>query len=155
MGEWGVMGDQPKSAGVLSRDEVQSYLDHAIEKWRGIRADDSHPHHDLAPFYIDAFQSARVSLLGGMLPVEAQSVQSRGPQSRGPQSKPLAHPHPEEKTEHMRQRERAKQLADTAKDLQGGRMPPFSVRRKPRPVHTQYSRDVEHGVGALFAIRKR
>lgn len=63
--------------------EVCSYLDKAIDRWRSIRDRDAavigqaFPHHteteveeliSAAPYYIDAFQSARASLFGSTKP---------------------------------------------------------------------------------------
>lgn len=42
---------------------VQRYLDAAIRAWRAKRDDGD----EVAVYYIDAFQSARVSLLGNLL----------------------------------------------------------------------------------------
>lgn len=56
--------------------EIESYLDSSIRRWRAIRdGSEAVPKgieeaefRAMAPFYVDAFQSARVSLLGGPLP---------------------------------------------------------------------------------------
>ena len=45
-------------------DAVKDYLDMCIDKWRGIRDNPADLHRRLAPGYIDAFQSVRVSLFG-------------------------------------------------------------------------------------------
>lgn len=50
---------------------TEEYLDGAITKWRRIRdgeEDCTQIQIDMAPMYIDAFQSVRVSLLGQTLP---------------------------------------------------------------------------------------
>jgi hypothetical protein len=52
------------------REQMREYLDEAITSWRAIRNDENHEHKDLAPYYVDAFQSVRVSMLGTMLPKE-------------------------------------------------------------------------------------
>ncbi len=56
---------------------IRGYLDNAIKAWRTIRDDDRPPVTKaraesvlMAPHYIDAFQSVRVSLFGETLPIE-------------------------------------------------------------------------------------
>lgn len=46
--------------------DVERYLDETIMHWRGIRDGDT-PLAGVAPCYVDAFQSARSSLLGRTL----------------------------------------------------------------------------------------
>lgn len=48
----------------LTEERVASYLDGAINRWREIRDSEDHEHKAIAHYYIDAFQSVRVSLLG-------------------------------------------------------------------------------------------
>lgn len=65
----------------MTEDEILTYLDGAITKWRLIK----HKHSDdfvpnklhMAICYIDAFQSVRDSLFGEVLPVEAPSTPSK------------------------------------------------------------------------------
>ena len=54
----------------LSAAVVERYLDNAIRAWRRIANSEDHPQRDLGPYYVDAFQAARESLLGETLPVE-------------------------------------------------------------------------------------
>lgn len=51
------------------RKPLRVYLDEAIRNWRVIRDTEGHEHAAIAPCYIDAFQSVRVSMLGEVLPV--------------------------------------------------------------------------------------
>ncbi len=56
-------------SGYLPRADVQSYLDEAIAFWRARRKEEGRtPSAALAQGYVDAFQSARVSLIGEALP---------------------------------------------------------------------------------------
>ena len=48
---------------------VKQYLDDAITFWRIKRDKENEP---LAPAYIDAFQSVRISLFGELLPVKEE-----------------------------------------------------------------------------------
>lgn len=48
---------------------VKEYLDNAITFWRIKRDNENEP---LAPAYIDAFQSVRISLFGELLPVKEE-----------------------------------------------------------------------------------
>lgn len=57
----------PENASPPVCGDIRDYLDAAITKWRVIR-DAEGEHADIAPFYIDAYQSARVSLVGELLP---------------------------------------------------------------------------------------
>lgn len=55
----------------FDRESVRRYLDDGIRHWRGIRAlPASDPLVDMAPYYVDAFQSVRISLFGEPLPEE-------------------------------------------------------------------------------------
>ncbi len=61
----------PKTAIVtLTRQEVQEYLDKCIESWRRNRdkARAGSAYHEMATHYVDAYQSARISLIGELLP---------------------------------------------------------------------------------------
>lgn len=51
----------------MQEDAVRDYLDSVIRMWRRQR-DESGSLAEVAPCYIDAFQSARASLLGERLP---------------------------------------------------------------------------------------
>lgn len=62
----------PKKEIVLNVDEVQDYLDLAIRGWRNVSNNSDHPSFELAPYYIDAFQSVRLSLLGDLLPLDGK-----------------------------------------------------------------------------------
>ena len=57
----------PRLDAVLRVEDVASYLDDVISRWRQIR-DYGDTFADKAPHYIDAYQSVRVSLLGETLP---------------------------------------------------------------------------------------
>lgn len=64
--------DEAKSGTMVA---VLGYLDNAIKAWRTIRDDDRPPATkaraesiEMAPYYIDAFQSVRTSLFGETLP---------------------------------------------------------------------------------------
>lgn len=48
-------------------DEVKVFLDYAIRRWREIRNDPMHQHHDKAPCYIDAYQSCRMTIFDELL----------------------------------------------------------------------------------------
>lgn len=52
----------------MREDFVREYCDDMITRWRAIRDDPDHELSDVAPCYVDAYQSARVSLLGELLP---------------------------------------------------------------------------------------
>lgn len=88
--EHGIEAHDDGSAGLIDREmrdmvsatEIAAYLDAAIRRWRGVRDESPAAVSDsggapsiapwaMAPFYVDAFQSARVSLLGSPLPEEA------------------------------------------------------------------------------------
>lgn len=60
------------SDGGLPIKVVENYLDNAIRSWRRISANADHKHFDIAPYYVDAFQSARLSLLGETLPLDTE-----------------------------------------------------------------------------------
>lgn len=49
-------------------EEVKAFLDHAITHWRDQRDDPESQFHDIAIYYVDAFQSVRMSLFGELLP---------------------------------------------------------------------------------------
>ncbi len=54
---------------VLTKQEVQEYLDKCIRKWRQERdSGKSEQTRSVAIYYVDAFQSVRISLLGELLP---------------------------------------------------------------------------------------
>lgn len=56
---------------LFTPDAVRNYLDDAIRSWREQR-DEHEPgtdQHVMGVYYVDAFQSMRVSLFGEMLPV--------------------------------------------------------------------------------------
>jgi len=53
----------------FTEKDIKDYLDGAIRNWRKIR-DESVVDSHIAPYYVDAFQSVRVSLFGEMLPKE-------------------------------------------------------------------------------------
>ena len=55
---------------IIRNEDVKNYLDNAIRNWRKILKDKNHKNHNIAIYYCDAFQSARVSLLGEALPKE-------------------------------------------------------------------------------------
>ena len=55
----------------LNTQEVKDYLDNAIRKWRKRRDEEKDP---IAVYYVDAFQSVRVSLLGELLPDESEEA---------------------------------------------------------------------------------
>lgn len=48
----------------LNEEEILEYLDKSIEKWRNINNDPQHEYNHMAIYYIDAFQSVRVSIFG-------------------------------------------------------------------------------------------
>ncbi len=48
----------------FTQENVKEYLDDAIKKWRKIGKEKDHDFKDIAIYYIDAFQSVRVSLFG-------------------------------------------------------------------------------------------
>lgn len=52
----------------VTTDRIQDYLDGAITNWRRIAVTPSHEHNAIAIYYVDAFQSARQSILGSTLP---------------------------------------------------------------------------------------
>lgn len=56
----------------MSEEEIKEYLDESIRYWRNER-DRGGAMSDMSPFYIDAFQSVRISLFGKALPVEYKS----------------------------------------------------------------------------------
>ena len=56
----------------MEKTEVQAYLDGAICKWRSIRDDKTNKLHGIAPMYIDAYQSARSSIVGESLPTNQE-----------------------------------------------------------------------------------
>lgn len=47
--------------------EIKDYLDEAIVYWRDVRDTGSGDEAEMAPFYIDAFQSVRMSIFGELL----------------------------------------------------------------------------------------
>lgn len=49
----------------MTPDEMKAYLDNAIINWRKQRDEENN---DIAQYYIDAFQSVRVSVFGELLP---------------------------------------------------------------------------------------
>lgn len=52
----------------LTNKEALEYLDNAIRYWRSVKDARGHLDEDLAVYYIDAFQSVRLSLFGELLP---------------------------------------------------------------------------------------
>ncbi len=62
----------------FEEDEIKAYLDRAICSWRkkrdSVHLDSGHDDHEIAVYYIDAFQSVRMSLFGELLPVEDKDV---------------------------------------------------------------------------------
>lgn len=50
----------------FTENDVKAYLDKCIRKWRK-RRDTRGADHEVAPYYIDAFQSVRTSLFGEIL----------------------------------------------------------------------------------------
>ncbi len=58
---------QEDGAVPLTPEAIKGYLDDTITRWRLLRDADGE-HSDLAPAYIDAFQSVRTSLFGEILP---------------------------------------------------------------------------------------
>ncbi|RLI54444.1 MAG: hypothetical protein DRP09_13045 [Candidatus Thorarchaeota archaeon] len=50
----------------FTKKDVQAYLDYAIRHWRKARSKGNR----VAKYYVDAFQSVRVSLFGKLLPKE-------------------------------------------------------------------------------------
>jgi len=52
------------------KEDLRIYLDNAITEWRRIRDTPDHKSAEMATYYIDAFQSVRVSMVGGRLPVD-------------------------------------------------------------------------------------
>jgi len=57
----------------FKRKDVKAYLDKCIRKWRRIGNDKSDLKKEMAIYYIDAFQSVRISLFGELLPKEEKS----------------------------------------------------------------------------------
>ena len=51
----------------LTNEKALEYLDDAIKYWRSVRDARGHLDQDLAVYYIDAFQSVRLSLFGELL----------------------------------------------------------------------------------------
>lgn len=51
----------------LTEDALKEYLDERIESWREKSLSDGY-NSKIAVYYIDAFQSVRISLLGKLLP---------------------------------------------------------------------------------------
>lgn len=52
----------------FTKDEIKKYLDHCITLWRE-RRDSSGSQAEMAVYYIDAYQSVRVSIYGELLEV--------------------------------------------------------------------------------------
>lgn len=50
-------------------DDLRTYLDDSIWAWRRIGDDPNDENQRIAAYYVDAFQSVRVSLLGDLLPL--------------------------------------------------------------------------------------
>ncbi len=50
-----------------TRQEIKDYLDEAIVTWRDHRDSGTGDEAEMAPFYIDAFQSVRMSIFGEIL----------------------------------------------------------------------------------------
>lgn len=59
--------------GSVATGFIEDYLDNAIRSWRRIANDADHKHFDIAPYYVDAFQSVRASLLGETLPLDEET----------------------------------------------------------------------------------
>lgn len=58
--------------------EYQDHLDMCIRHWRRRRDDPNDEMQSFAHYYVDAFQSARVSLFGETLPVEQEGTDHDG-----------------------------------------------------------------------------
>jgi len=48
-------------------EAVKAYLDKCIRYWRSVRDNPEHAKREMGSFYVDAFQSVRVSLFGELL----------------------------------------------------------------------------------------
>ena len=48
--------------------EIRSYIDGCVNRWRDIKADENHELNSVALYYVDAYQSARASIFGKLLP---------------------------------------------------------------------------------------
>lgn len=160
MGNWGVMGNHKGlQASHLPRSVVQDYLDSAIRRWRSIAQDRRHQHHEMAPFYVDAFQSARMSLLGETLQIEAQSPQPGPPQDSGPLQPWHSQPNPEEKIRYMRQRQREEGIKNIPEEQMAQdasrKGAPLPFRRAPfNGSPNPYKKKVMHDVGSVLAWRR-
>lgn len=64
---------KPVVRSALLVDDVTAYLDEAIQCWRNVRDTDAE-RAEIASCYVDAFQCARLALLGSTLPTEEQKV---------------------------------------------------------------------------------
>ncbi len=51
----------------IDNTTVQQYIDKMITHWRKVKDNPKAKHNEIAVYYIDAFQSARISLLGELL----------------------------------------------------------------------------------------
>jgi hypothetical protein len=60
------------SVGGIAPQVIEVYLDGAIRSWRRIADNADHKHFDIAPYYVDAFQSVRLSLLDETLPLDGE-----------------------------------------------------------------------------------
>lgn len=64
---------------VVTELDALEYLDSAIRAWRRSAADPLDKFHDIAPYYVDALQSVRVSLFGSVYPQEIVEPDSPKP----------------------------------------------------------------------------
>lgn len=48
----------------FNKNDIKSYLDRCIDKWREVRDSETDSRQLLAVHYIDAFQSVRISIFG-------------------------------------------------------------------------------------------
>ncbi len=51
----------------FTEEKVKEYLDDCIHAWRRVRDNMGGEYSDMATYYVDAFQSVRVSLFGELL----------------------------------------------------------------------------------------
>ena len=49
---------------IKERENIKKYLDQCIEYWRARKNEPEHPYSSFAHFYVDAYQSMRVSIFG-------------------------------------------------------------------------------------------
>ena len=56
----------------ISPSQAKQYLDDCIRHWRKIEKDKSQDKNQIAKYYIDAYQSVRMSLFGELLPLPSK-----------------------------------------------------------------------------------